>query len=441
MFKDPAEADLHPAGGVADPDSLALVAKAWGAKKSGVIRCDHLPGRGLLLHGEPRDDDSLKFLVQVLYVGGARFVDGDAFAQRPKPRLAAHLWAAASGLAARSPMGEAQLSDILVDGPAIQSVGLFPLEPDTRKLLAVRHDPREDLGTLLDHSGLSLKAVASDLGTLLALGALRLRSSAGGGARPRRASWSLKKGRPPTPPPPRRPPPRASKVSKLERARTRATPSRQKIEQLRTRLRRELGVVRDADDWTVVGANARMPREAIERACERMTGRYAKLMDDDRLPGDVRDLAQEIHARVLLAVGRISEGRAARGPTITGDPLEEGKRMIGEGRFELATKCFAKARQDTGSPIAQAWLGWSIYADPSRPEGDRRRKGRDLIEMALNSADFLPDPIYLMARVEYLEGDLVRSWNWLEKLMKIAPDHVDGRALLLDVRGQINKER
>ncbi len=282
--------------------------------------------------------------------------------------------------------------------------------------------------------------IAEDLATLVTLGALRLRQPAGGGARPRRSSWSLKKGtRPESKPPPRRPPPKA----KPERAvRRPSEASRKKIQQLNARLLRELDLVNAADDWTVIGANARMPRENIERACERMTSRYAKLMDDDRLPGHVRDLAQEIHARVLLAVGRIQDGKAEAASTVVmGDPLEEGQRLFREGRIDLALKCFAKARQDTGSPIAQAWLGWMIYNDPSRPRGDRRRKGRDLVEMAVSSAEFLPDPIFLMARIEFLEGDLLRSWNRLEKLMKLAPDHVDGRALLLEVRQEINKER
>lgn len=438
---DAAGIGLHPHGGVADGEGLALVARVWGTRKSGVIRSDHVDGRALLIQGEPRDLESLEFLVRAVYVGGLRFTDGDAFSRRPDPTLAAHLWHAAATLRGAD-IGPEALDSTLVDGPAIQGVGLFPLTPATRKLLAIRHDPRDSLADLLEHSTLRLKEVAEDLGALVTLGALRLRQGAGGGSRPRRSSWSLKKdsGVEKAVPPRRRP--ASGQKQKAKVARRAATPSRQKIGTLRARLERELDVVRAADDWTVVGANARMPSEAIERACERMTSRYAKLMDDDRLPGDVRDLAQEVHARVLLAVGRIQDGKASSGGSaVVGDLLEEGKRLFAEGRTELALKCFAKARQDTGSPVAQAWLGWSIYNDSTRPEGDRRRKGRDLVEMAVSSSDFLPDPLYLMARIEYLEGDLLRSWNWLEKLMKLDPEHVEGRALLFDVRTQINKDR
>ena len=74
---------LHPTGGVADPETLALIARAWGGKKSGVVRSSHLHGRALLLSGEPRDDEDLVFVVRVLYVGGASFSDGDAFSRRP----------------------------------------------------------------------------------------------------------------------------------------------------------------------------------------------------------------------------------------------------------------------------------------------------------------------------------------------------------------------
>jgi hypothetical protein len=429
LFPSELEASLHPPGARADAESLAVVAKAWGRKRSGVVRSVYLPGRASLIAGEPSDDFALTYVVEALYVGGAGFNEAEPLGHgRPAPRLAPHLWTAAGSLSP-APLGDEALRNTLVDGAGVGGVGLLPINPQTRKLLAIRHDPRDSLGRLLQMGGIDLDEVREDLGRLLVLGALRLRPSGGRGERPRRP-------RPPPPPPARE---AAPERVVARAARSRAVSATQ-LEKLRVRLQRELDVIAAADDWTVVGASASMGSEAVGRACERMTRRYARLMEDDRLPGDVQDLAQAIHARVLLAVSRIQDGRPEVVEVAFGDPIQEGQRFLNEGEFVNAAKCFTLARQQTGSPIAGAWLGWAIYNDRGRPEIARRAKGRELIELAESMSEYAPDPIYLLARVEFLEGELLRAWNHLEKLMKIAPDHVDGRALLLEVRSEIHQD-
>lgn len=428
LFPSEAEAKLHPPGARADAESLAVVAKAWGRKRSGVLRSVYLPGRASLVGGEPSDDFALSYAVEAIYVGGVGFNEAEPLGSgRPRARLAPHLWTAAGSLP-RVQLSEAELRSTLVDGAGIGGVGLLPLSAQTRKLLAIRHDPRDSLGRLLQMGQIQLGEVREDLSRLILLGALRLRAGAGGGPQPRR----------PRPPP--RPPARQAPERVVARAGRPRAVSPAKLEKLRVRLQRELDVVEAADDWTVVGASASMGSEAVERACERMTRRYAKLMEDERLPGDLQDLAQAIHARVVLAVTRIQEGKAGSSALSIGDPIQEGKRYLNAGEFENAQKCFTLAKQQTGSPVAGAWLGWAIYNDRGRPEIARRAKGRSMIELAESMSEFSPDPMYLLARVEFLEGDLLRSWNRLEKLMKVAPDHVDGRALLLEVRSEIHQE-
>ena len=426
LFPNASEEKLHPPGARADAESLAVVAKAWGRKRSGVLRSVYLPGRASLIGGEPSDDFALAYAVEGIYVGGVGFNPAEPLGHgRPTARLAPHLWTAAGTLPTPE-LGQRQLAATLVDGASIGGLGLLPVGAETRKLLAIRHDPRDSLARLLRMGSIELDEVRDELGRLLLLGVVRLRAAAGGGQQPRR----------PRPPP--RPAPQPERV--VARARRARAVSPAKLEKLRVRLQRELEVISNADDWTVVGASASMGSEAVERACERMTRRYARLMGDQRLPEDIQDLAQAIHARVVLAVQRIQDGRPSAVTQAFGDPLEEGKRFLNQGQFENAEKCFTLAKQQTGSPVATAWLGWAIYNDTGRPEVGRRAKGREMLELAESMSEFAPDPMYLLARVEFLEGELLRSWNRLEKLMKVAPDHVDGRALLLEVRTEIHQE-
>lgn len=420
-FQSDEERRWHPTQAVADAETLQAVARAWAARQSGFLRT--ATERVVLLSGEPRDEVDLKNLVRILYNGGATLRPADSFGNRPPATLAPHLWHAAGTLAEAHRLDEGALDATLVDGPTIVGVGRLPISNELRRLLAFRDDPRATLRRLLAEAATSLDAVADDLARVLALGALRLRRPKGGGARPRPAR--------------RR---RSRETSDAPRAQT-ASLGHRKIEQVRARLERELGLITDADDWTVVGVSPGMSQAAIERACERMTHRYARMMDDERLPPPVRDLAQEIHARVLLSVGRISEGRAEASVASIQDPLEHGKKLLDEGRHELAAKCFAKARQDTGSSVATAWLGWALYSGARHDDEVAKTKGRELVELATNTSDFLADPAYLMARIDFQEGNLVRSWNWLEKAMKIEPDHKAGGALLIQVRAEINKER
>ena len=418
-FQSDEERRWHPAGAAADLETLQAVARAWAQRQNGFVRT--ATDRVVLLAGEPRDEADLRSLVRLLYVGGVEIRPADSFGNRAQARLAPHLWFAAGTLADAHAPDDAALDATLVDGPTIVGVGRLPISNELRRLLAFRDDPRASLRRLLAEAATTLSTVRDDLARVIALGALRLRRSAGGGTRPR-------------PKRPRRAPestPRATSRHLNER----------KIEQVRARLERELGLITDADDWTVVGVSPGMPRAAIERACERTTTRYARMMEDDRLPPPVRDLALQMHARVLLSVGRISEGRAETSVVSMTNPLEQGKKLLDEGRHELAAKCFAKARQDTGSPVATAWLGWAIYSGAPRTDEAALLRGRELVELATNTSDFLADPAYLMARIDFQEGNLVRSWNWLEKAMKIEPDHKAGGALLLKVRAEINKER
>lgn len=412
----------HPATATIHPDALQAIARAWATRQDAFVRSRHLNGRVVLLQGEPRDADDLKSLVQMLYVGDIEVRPADSFGGRGRASLGSHLWHAAGLRAPHHPVTTDDLVATLVDGPTIVGVGRLPLGQEIRRLLAFRDDPRASLQRLLSEAATRLDVVAGDLSRLLALGALRLRTSKGGGSRPR----PTRRRAPTKAPPVRKPRPLTER----------------NVEQVRARLERELGLITDADDYTVVGVSPGMPAPAVRRACERMTERYAAMMDDERLPGRVRDLAQEIHARVLLAVGRIQDGSAHVGtPGVSGDPMRQGHKFLDEGRPELAARCFAKARHDTGSPQATAWLGWALFANAAKSDTVARQKGRELVELATNTSDFLADPAYLMARIDFQEGNLVRSWNWLEKAMKIEPDHEAGGELLARVRAELNKER
>ena len=211
------------------------------------------------------------------------------------------------------------------------------------------------------------------------------------------------------------------------------------------RLKREWAAIEKADDYTVVGVSRQMPAEVVQRACDRMLGRYSKLARDERLPEEAHALAARIHERVSDAVVRLRQGRgtsfqAARPGSA--DPFTAGMGFVEQGDWTRAVKCFNMARhQDPHSGRNVAWLGWAVFNDPTLPTLKRRKKARELLDLAetLDVSD--PSTGKLLARLDYAEGDLVRAWNRLDALVTRDPDDRDARELLVRVQKDIKQRK
>jgi hypothetical protein len=409
-----------------DSEALARLASVWAAGLSGAIRSSFIGGRAVLLRGEPRDDVDCRWIESACRAGPIEFTPASDFGQPPGASLMDLLWGLADERANPAMLQRAR-HGILVDGMASRALPRLPLTAPTRAVLAARQVDL-DLEQLLASTGVDRAEVWRQLAQLVGLGALKLRIPPGAKPypdepAPRPAPRVRKpRSRPPrqtprpTPkkPPRRKPPPDNARVL--------------------TRLRSEWRVIESASDHVVLGISPSMDDETVATACRRMARRYRRLANEDALEPEARQLASQIHARIVEAVKRVRKG-AVR--SVSGDPFDAGQTAISAGDWSRALKCFALARKASEDPANLAWFGWAMYNDPSRPAESRRRKGRDHMELAESMSATRPDASFLLARADVFEGDLVRAWTRLDKLTEAFPEHTEARQLLVQVQKDI----
>lgn len=135
------------------------------------------------------------------------------------------------------------------------------------------------------------------------------------------------------------------------------------------------------------------------------------------------------------------EGRAVSGIelAVQADPLGEGRKRLNVGDFANAVKCFALARKRAETAQNIALLGWALYNDPTRLRRRRTQKGLELLTLAESMGGFAGEVQLLRARVELLEGDLVRAWNRLDRLHSLDPADEQARELLAQVRRALGR--
>jgi hypothetical protein len=306
----------------------------------------------------------------------------------------------------------------LVERPGARGIGRLPLADDTRAVLAQENSPRHTLADLVASAKADPIVVASDISVLVVLGLHKLRRAASGGARP------------------------ATRTVVKPTARDSGFNARQGDRAVQ-RLKREWANIEHADDYTVVGVSRQMPEEVVQRACERMLGRYSRLAEDDRLPTEARELAGRIHTRVSDAVIRLRQGRGTRHVRVSNsEPLAAGLSFVDQGDWTRAVKCFNMARhKNPNSAAAVAWLAWAVFNDPTLPHVKRRKKAGDLMGLA-ETLDFGSGVVtFLAARLDYAEGDLVRAWNRLDGLVTRDPDNREAREWLVRVQKEIKHRK
>jgi hypothetical protein len=402
--------ELHPQGIKPELEALRMLARLWAQRRTGVLRSPHMRGEARIIEGRAARPQDRTWIVQAAYVGGVEVHACNVLAV-PGLDLLPELWACAMALANPSAVLGA-LDASLVERSAARRLDELPLAVATRRLLSGQRRPDQDLRHLCQVSGIAPEAVAQELSALVALGLFRLRRAAG---RTRRA--------------------RLHTVTPAQPGDNR------QIQALRKRLEREWGLLADADDWTVVGVSQHMDAEVIRRACERMLGRYAQVASREDLPEDVRELARSIHNRVERAVGEIRAGRALTSTQrrLHEDPLSEGRRRLAAGDFANAARCFTMARNQGESALNVALLGWALYNDPGRPREARTERGMELLGLAESMGGHAHDVQLLRARAESAEGDLVRAWTRLDRILETDPDHTDARVLLTEVRQRLGR--
>ncbi len=176
------------------------------------------------------------------------------------------------------------------------------------------------------------------------------------------------------------------------------------------RLNREVGVLRSADAWTVLGIARRSTPDAIQVASQRMQHRY-RAMSADPAP-DVSTLAAEILARVQAAEAELLAAKAAH----TEGPLEgflrRGQEELARGDWARADRYFSQARQAAPDhPLVLAHLGWARFHHPARPKDSREEEGTDYIELALQ-----------------FDIDCAQAWQYRGEIAALRNDIAEARA-------------
>ncbi|HJN78246.1 MAG TPA: hypothetical protein QGF58_30315 [Myxococcota bacterium] len=366
---------IHHADRSPTPSAVRVVAEAWASSRSGVLHVGQ--NRIELLHGEPRDDAALQLVVDALYAHEPpRFEEGE-HTDAVAPRLATELWVAASRLADRGVLkGRAQA--VVKPRPALHRAAAFPLGPDTSDVLGRIGSVRFRLADTVRIEKGRRRVVLDDL---VALEILDLVVIADG---------------------------EASRQSK---------PQHSDAEQ---RLRVEWKAMQGADPWAVLGCNPGMGRGPVEDATQRLAEGYRRLSSDSRLSPKGRALAARVLAKVLDARAQVISAAVQVQPL---GPLEQGLQELDAGRHTNAMKCFQVANQERYSPRFIAWLGFALYYDQTRDLARRQRKGRKLIEQALEEGQHQGDAGYLLAHILYEERELVRAWTYLDRVLGRFPDH------------------
>ena len=372
------------------PAALRVVARAWADGASGVL---HLKRQRIeLLHGEPADDAALQLVVNALYEHEApRFEEGE-HSDSAAPRLAPELWTAATRLADRSVLkGRAQ--SIVKPGPALHRAASFPLGPDTGEVLARCGGLRYRLADTVRIDKGRRHRLLDDLVALEILGLVEFAES------------------------------------QVQREATSRT------SQAEQRLRSEWKTMQ-GDPWTALGCNPGMGRAAVDAAARRLASRYRSLSRDPRLSPKGRAMATKMLAKVLEARNTLRVEAIRDQPL---GPFEQGLQEYDAGRVINAMKCFHLANQERYSPRHTAWLGYALYHDESRDLAKRQRKGRRMIEKALDEGRHKGDAGYLMAAILYEERELVRAWTYLDRVLGRYPDHVRARRLRDEVKRDLGR--
>lgn len=402
--------------------TVRVLGDAWGRAATGVIETRNF-GSIVLINGEPRDLHSLETLTLALEDAQVDFREGEVFGRPPTPRLGEVLWTAAQDVARPKKLGPR--SQLTARVPMERLFG-FPLCNATRDLLQHSEGDKLPLGGLIRMDRSQRQDVLQELAALVAMGLFDVERL----DKPIEAKSKK---------------PRNHHHVEAIYSSNGPAPMREKESDpvLVRRLRRELELVREADDFTLLGLSARSSQEDVQTQGNRLVRRFQKLVNSRSTGEPARTLANRMLTKVVDATERVQSGKARRGTTAEISPanaLSEGRAQLQRGDFTTAAKCFAVARNhEPFNATNVAWLGWAIFNDPSRDGPARRERGRKLLDEAEGLGGGQGDAAFLQARADIIEGDLVRAWTRLEEVVKANPQHAAAGTLLVQVQKDVKK--
>lgn len=356
----------------------------------------------------------------------------------------------------------------VVSAPEPEVWQALPLPPEARALLKGAHSNRS-LEAIAAQAGVSLTAALEPLRRLQVLGLLQLASapslhptSGRSGIDPDSPTFT---GRAPSPDDPTwtaatppRPAPRSDARTTLP-GRTRARSagssapprsrsvsnhsetsdflsrrSRRKQDQvLHNRLESELGRLKDATPWVVLGVPQEAPPDLMKESASRQRRRYRHLSGRADLPDETRALGRALAALVDDAEKAVVSGSAAslQGSAEDLDLLAAGRRRIAAGAWAQADRVLTRARDlSMSDPEVLANLGWARLHNPERARDARIEEGRDLLLLAEQLAPAVPEILGYTGEFFLMQGDVDRARTRAKLLIKADPASRAGKDLL-----------
>ncbi|MED5373328.1 MAG: hypothetical protein VX899_20075 [Myxococcota bacterium] len=345
--------------------ALRALSSVWYRDRSGVLRSDKVPGKAVVVQGRVRKQEGLDFLDRALRAGDLSFNDAEIYGDPGHLSLDSLLWTQGQALTNVEAIHEATHAILVVQ--ANQSFFEYlPLSKHTVRLLRGDHKPWESLDFILKRAELDLKRIDRELGTLVAMGMVRLRA------------------------PGRKAPPRLRQaVARSKGSEQANSAQRQQVQRMLTerRLAQEWERMQAMDDYTLLGTSKEASPESQKQAALRMRKRYAGLARKPSLTPATRELAEQIQRRIEAAIKRMRSGSARTATHLLLESPEKamakGKELAAKREWVAAVTCFASASnvlQD--DPDVQAWLGFAHFHDPRHDRQERQEKGREMVVLA-----------------------------------------------------------
>jgi len=416
--------------------ALHVVCEVWRKKHTGAVCCE-LPGgatpAAMVAQGGHIDAGGLEVLRLAVATGLATFRPSEVDATGDHRSLGQMLWTAAIQAANPDFLVARRFLALTVLGDRA-AIDRLPIGVHTAKVLEIAAQDLK-IGDLIRSTRVPGDEVGPELAALSTLGLVRFSSPRGV----------------PAPPPTRAPaqsaPSRSTSSSAPGVEDASGPPAAQRPTLLRKRLRRELEVLQvESSPFSVLGLVPGATVELLEAAHQRMRPRYTEVIDDEKLPQDVRDMAQTLLGMVDTAWDTIQEKGVARAvqearpsrpkpeaaarseETVA---FEAGLSAAKAEDWKRADAAFTRAHNlRIDNALTLAWLGWSRFHNENVGLELRTEEARDYLLLAEQFDPTMTLGQMYLAKLLVETGEPESAVLRLKRVLRLEEEHEEAQALL-----------
>jgi CheY-like chemotaxis protein/tetratricopeptide (TPR) repeat protein len=410
-----------------DLSGFRLLKDIWIHNRTGVLRRDAADQWILICKGGLQAKTDTFFIEAGLRKGDLTFQPTHQDCSGDSAALGRVLWAHAQDTVTVS--FEIQLDKrALQSGPLSPRAMDLPLSLATRKVLQAA-SPHLSLGKQLRSMGIPAQDIARQLGALKALGLITLVDVTQASPRQVTAPQRPRVVAPPTP------------------------------EAVLKRLDGEYERIKNTDDFTILGLPKDADDPTVRATWDRLKERYSALKSDPDLPQALRHRAEVLlrlskeatkrvltNREVLEALGAVEPTPGSTkesGPatqSLEDLAYSEGQKAFSAGDHKRAVQCFRKAHDERiDSARNMAWLGWSVFHQPEKPEEERNEEALDLLRLASSFDPTHRQGQFFLAYVELKTGQATQAIKRLQVLLKRYPDHTEAKKLMRLIQTKARK--